>query len=121
MTVLRTVNRHNEPPLAFARCPLPSGERRFAEWNLCKKFAQVDSVLSADWRRPARTRGRLYLCTWARQVSRDSILPHIESFVGIVSSPFVSFVLMRISKHREHKGEDTQRTKFPISDLCGFK
>ena len=30
VTILTTVYRHNEPPLVTARCPLGSGERRFA-------------------------------------------------------------------------------------------
>src|SRR5579862_5559086 len=47
---------HGEPPLECARFPLMSGERRFVRTKNKFGQAQVDSVLPAERRRPARRR-----------------------------------------------------------------
>ena len=50
---------HDEPPWRLARRPLASGDRRFV-WNrAATRCYQVDSVLPADGRRPARLARRI--------------------------------------------------------------
>jgi hypothetical protein len=46
---------HDGPPSKYARCPPRSGKKEVRE-NLLSVAAQVDSVLPADGRRPARLR-----------------------------------------------------------------